>query len=472
MEVSKKISCIILFAHRPKLRAPQSQRYKRGSVEFHILLCDLHENSALVRGIKILDHVSQTIFLILIYSPDFNYTMSQQQISQSQSISVTSATTSNTLNSNSIPKSDKILLFACTKCNSRHRFEELSKRHQLCRTCKSTFSIISCDFCRTEFKQEAGAKPASICKKCEQLQEQYGKPDICSCCNVKAAFIGNKCQRCNNSEKKYGPPMNCENCHQKCAFDRPDPEGKAKVDGKMLCWLCTIAFKRSLAKSKHKQDLRLMKSSASSSSRLKRNSPIKTGLGDTKDAAGNYKSSGHHTHHQHQHQHQHHHRRHKSPNSAGHKTNVSNSGDNHIRSSNSNNRRPHHHSSSHHRETSNLTATELSVQSTLKRPRIDQRSNLTSNGHLGSTNVSSLTESRFMDPNGTDMTAVITQLKDQIAVLNRRLNLKEKDILSKDQQVSAGPCLKSTAHKSHSNLSSLTYSHLICTLRSQTSSLL
>lgn len=52
--------------------------------------------------------------------------------------------------------------------------------------------------------------------------------------------------------------------------------------------------------------------------------------------------------------------------------------------------------------------------------------------------VSSLTESRFVDLN--------IQLKDQIAYLNRRLNQKEKEVQYKDQQVSGGSSLQSTAH--------------------------
>ncbi|UYV76226.1 FAM76A [Cordylochernes scorpioides] len=74
------------------------------------------------------------------------------------------------------------------------------------------------------------------------------QPQACEYCNVLAAFIGTKCQRCTHSQKKYGPPVTCEQCRQKCAFVRKD-EGH-KVDGKLLCWLCTSAYKRALAKAK------------------------------------------------------------------------------------------------------------------------------------------------------------------------------------------------------------------------------
>lgn len=81
------------------------------------------------------------------------------------------------------------------------------------------------------------------------MVKQHGKPSACEYCNVIAAFIGNKCQRCTNSERKYGPPLSCDQCKQKCAFDRKDID-KKKVDGKLLCWLCTLSYKRALAKTK------------------------------------------------------------------------------------------------------------------------------------------------------------------------------------------------------------------------------
>ena len=66
----------------------------------------------------------------------------------------------------------------------------------------------------------------TICKKCESMVKQHGKPSACEYCNVIAAFIGNKCQRCTNSERKYGPPLSCDQCKQKCAFDRKDIDKK------------------------------------------------------------------------------------------------------------------------------------------------------------------------------------------------------------------------------------------------------
>lgn len=341
--------------------------------------------------------------------------MSQQQSSQSQNSPITASAISNT-NPTIIANNDGNLLFACTKCNSRHKFEDLSRRHQLCRACKSSYEVVSCDFCRNEFKQEVGSRPSSICKKCEELQEQYGKPNVCSCCNIKAAFIGTKCQRCNNSEKKYGPPLTCENCHQKCAFDRPDADSKAKVDGKMLCWLCTMSYKRNKANARQKHDSNMIKSSRH------HNSSLKGTASDNKDTNNYHSYANNHRQHRH----------HRSPNGASnHKANTSLSTGHHHRSSQSSHKRP---SSHHQKESSSIPSSDITG---LKRPRLNHNSNLT-NGHLSLTHtIPGLADSHSKtDSNGSEMAAVISQLKDQMAALNKRLSQKEKELLSKDQHVS------------------------------------
>nr|CAG4649161.1 EOG090X02IW [Scapholeberis mucronata]SVE93500.1 EOG090X02IW [Scapholeberis mucronata] len=169
-------------------------------------------------------------------------------------------------------------LFACSRCFSRHPFEELSQGQQLCKECRGAFPIVKCTYCRSEFQQESKGNTSTICKKCELNVKQYGKPSACEYCNIIAAFIGNKCQRCTNSEKKYGPPVTCEQCKQKCAFDRKD-EDKKKVDGKMLCWLCTLSYRRALAKTKHSE-----RHSSSTSSK-------------SKEQQQQHVGSGHHHHH-------------------------------------------------------------------------------------------------------------------------------------------------------------------------------
>lgn len=138
------------------------------------------------------------------------------------------------------------------------------------------------------------------------------QPKPCQYCNIIAAFIGTKCQRCTNSEKKYGPPQTCEQCKQQCAFDRKE-EGRRKVrtlqtyslvwrwlfysktcellswtvpqvDGKLLCWLCTLSYRRVLQKTKEQR--KGFVSSNSSSLNEK-----------------DHHSRPHHHHHHHQHRH-------------------------------------------------------------------------------------------------------------------------------------------------------------------------
>ncbi|XP_070773308.1 protein FAM76B isoform X4 [Enoplosus armatus] len=171
-------------------------------------------------------------------------------------------------------------LYACTKCNQRYPFEELSQGQQLCKECRIAHPIVKCTYCRSEFQQES--KTNTICKKCAQNVKQFGTPKPCQYCNIIAAFIGTKCQRCTNSEKKYGPPQTCEQCKQQCAFDRKE-EGRRKVDGKLLCWLCTLSYRRVLQKTKEQRK----------------------GFGSSNSSSLNEKDHHSRPHHHHHHQHRH-----------------------------------------------------------------------------------------------------------------------------------------------------------------------
>ncbi|XP_078698319.1 protein FAM76A-like isoform X4 [Branchiostoma floridae x Branchiostoma belcheri] len=180
-------------------------------------------------------------------------------------------------------------LFACTKCNSRHPFEELSQGQQLCKDCRQAHPVVKCLYCRAEFQQE---NKSTICKKCAQSVKAYGTPTICEFCNLIAAFIGSKCQRCTNLERKYGPPSTCDQCKLRCAFDRKD-DSKRKVDGKLLCWLCTLAYKRALQKAKKRKHADHSHVSSHSSSHHNSHH---------KDKSKHHRSStGHHHHHHHHH---------------------------------------------------------------------------------------------------------------------------------------------------------------------------
>ncbi|XP_033635097.1 protein FAM76A-like isoform X1 [Asterias rubens] len=180
-------------------------------------------------------------------------------------------------------------LFACTKCNSRHPFEELSQGQQLCKECRGSYPVVKCTYCRAEFQQENKSSTNTICKKCAQNVKLYGTPKPCEYCNVIAAFIGNKCQRCANSEKKYGPPHTCEQCKQKCGFDRK--EERKKVDGKLLCWLCTLSYKRVLQKAK-KRKYELASSHHRTTQQSKDNNEVDSSKSDEKvDKVANSRSA-------------------------------------------------------------------------------------------------------------------------------------------------------------------------------------
>ncbi|CAD7004816.1 unnamed protein product [Ceratitis capitata] len=157
------------------------------------------------------------------------------------------------------------VLFACSKCFSRHPFEELSAGQQLCKNCRGSSSVVKCTYCRTEFQPTS--KNQTACKKCEHCLNKYGKPNPCECCKIVAAFGNSKCIRCATYEAKYGPPIQCDECKQRCAFDKRD-ENK-KINGKLLCWLCTSTTGRQniSEKRQHEKSHRDSSSGAKKSSR-------------------------------------------------------------------------------------------------------------------------------------------------------------------------------------------------------------
>lgn len=240
-------------------------------------------------------------------------------------------------------------LFACSKCFTRHPFEELSVGQQLCKECRGSFPVVKCTYCRSEFQQVSKAT-STICKKCEQNVKAYGKPTACEYCNIIAAFIGNKCQRCTNSEVKYGPPVNCEQCKQKYAFDRHDDN--KKIDGKLLCWLCTLSYKRALAKTKQGNDR-----------------SIRSKLANV------------------------------------HKTK-------HKEKQRSSQKRPH-------RE--RLELEKLQAFEAGEPPTKETRKNVAG--------------IRELDPNSSDHVVAMTQLKEQIASLQKQINMKDSQLLNKDKQI-------------------------------------
>uniref|UniRef100_A0A8B9XE19 Family with sequence similarity 76 member A n=1 Tax=Bos mutus grunniens TaxID=30521 RepID=A0A8B9XE19_BOSMU len=158
-------------------------------------------------------------------------------------------------------------LYACTKCHQRFPFEALSQGQQLCKECRIAHPVVKCTYCRTEYQQEravhqfrqVGNAVTWIFTELQGKTPHKGKVKLilyarnvlrmCSCMERPNLVSIATC--CTNSEKKYGPPYSCEQCKQQCAFDRKDD--RKKVDGKLLCWLCTLSYKRVLQKTKEQR---------------------------------------------------------------------------------------------------------------------------------------------------------------------------------------------------------------------------
>lgn len=186
------------------------------------------------------------------------------------------------------------VLFACSKCFSRHPYEELSSGQQLCKVCRGSTSVVKCTYCRSEFP--SASKSQSACKKCEHYLGKYGKPTACECCKIVAAFGSSKCMRCASYEAKYGPPTQCDECKLRSAFDRR--EENKKVNGKILCWLCTCAYKRAVLKAQQEGRISMSKkrphekSSSSSAHRDSASAKKPTRGGEIGKNAGNNNASG------------------------------------------------------------------------------------------------------------------------------------------------------------------------------------
>ncbi|XP_051902955.1 protein FAM76B isoform X1 [Hippocampus zosterae] len=292
-------------------------------------------------------------------------------------------------------------LYACTKCNQRYPFEELSQGQQLCKECRIAHPIVKCTYCRSEFQQES--KTNTICKKCAQNVKQFGTPKPCQYCNIIAAFIGTKCQRCTNSEKKYGPPQTCEQCKQQCAFDRKE-EGRRKVDGKLLCWLCTLSYRRVLQKTKEQRK----------------------GFGSSNSSSLNEKD--HHSRQQ-----QHHHHQHQRRSSSHHKLSGSLSPEQEQGMW-----KQSHKSSSIQKETPK------------KKPKLEMKpSNGDRSDHsfsqnflpilprliMGSVPLNSSSITQSMDSGGTDNFILISQLKEEVMSLKRLLQQRDQTILDKERKL-------------------------------------
>ncbi|XP_052450368.1 protein FAM76B isoform X3 [Carassius gibelio] len=149
-----------------------------------------------------------------------------------------------------------------------------------------------------------------------------------------------------------------------------------RVDGKLLCWLCTLSYRRVLQKTKEQRK----------------------GLGSS-HSNSSLSEKEHQRHHHHHHHHQHHHR----------------------------------HGSSHHKISGTLSPEQdqglwkqsIQKETPKKKPKLETKP---SNG-----DSSSITQS--MDTGGTDNFILISQLKEEVMSLKRMLQQRDQTILEKDRKL-------------------------------------
>ncbi|KAM7534059.1 hypothetical protein Aperf_G00000113127 [Anoplocephala perfoliata] len=137
-------------------------------------------------------------------------------------------------------------LFSCTRCLKSFPSSQMSRSGTICKTCNTHHSSFKqCDYCRSDFKRTISG---TICPRCQSLKSRHGEPKPCSICHLTMAFGGVLvCQRCSHYRAKFGDPRQCEKCLQLCAFYK-DEASRNKVDGQVLCWVCTYNYKVSKSK--------------------------------------------------------------------------------------------------------------------------------------------------------------------------------------------------------------------------------
>uniref|UniRef100_A0A5K3EVH4 Protein FAM76A n=1 Tax=Mesocestoides corti TaxID=53468 RepID=A0A5K3EVH4_MESCO len=141
-------------------------------------------------------------------------------------------------------------LFSCTKCLKSFPHSQMSRSGTTCKICTPHHSSFKqCEYCRADFKQSL---PGTICPRCQSSKTKYGEPKPCTICLLPMAYgSALVCQRCLHYRNKFGDPQQCQKCLQICAFYK-DEVSRSKVDGKILCWVCTYDYK--IAKSKERSD--------------------------------------------------------------------------------------------------------------------------------------------------------------------------------------------------------------------------
>ncbi|CDI98024.1 protein FAM76A [Echinococcus multilocularis] len=137
-------------------------------------------------------------------------------------------------------------LFSCTRCLKNFPSSQMSRSGTICKACNPHHSSFKqCEYCRSDFKQSISG---AICPRCCSLKSRYGDPKSCTICQLPMAFgSALVCQRCLHYRTKFGDPRQCEKCLHMCAFYK-DEASRSKVDGQVLCWVCTYNYKMSKSK--------------------------------------------------------------------------------------------------------------------------------------------------------------------------------------------------------------------------------
>lgn len=148
----------------------------------------------------------------------------------------------------------------CVNC----REQPYSSAEHLCDKCLRKLERVECTYChivrhsprhgrnstkkkKKDFHRldaDAAAERTVACHDCWKKASAHGAPSACSYCGVQAAWSGGKCSRCERLELEHGAPSPCDECGLACAFEKEDAAQRAKVDGLLLCFLCTRKFKR------------------------------------------------------------------------------------------------------------------------------------------------------------------------------------------------------------------------------------
>jgi len=94
------------------------------------------------------------------------------------------------------------------------------------------------------FRQMRDIVRRPVCIECFEHLLRWKKAARCEYCLKWSAWNGKSlCPRCDYYKKKFGNPLSCEMCGCVAAFNK-GPQKRAKLDEHLLCFTCTLVYKR------------------------------------------------------------------------------------------------------------------------------------------------------------------------------------------------------------------------------------